>query len=58
VNKIAVRQLPASKQVNTEAEVIFGIWHQKVTDEETANREDLICAVTVVFKQWSSLRVS
>jgi hypothetical protein len=38
-------QLPAGKNVSTEAEDIVGICHQAMTGEDTANWEDLLRAV-------------
>jgi hypothetical protein len=41
-SELVVGQLPASKEVSTEAEAIVGIRHQATTGEGTADWEDLV----------------
>jgi hypothetical protein len=41
----SVRESPAGKGVSTDAEDIVEIRHQATTGEDTANCEDLPCAV-------------
>jgi hypothetical protein len=40
-----VKQSPASKDVDTEAEEIVGISHQATSGEDTADNDDLVRAV-------------
>jgi hypothetical protein len=40
-----VGQSPTSKNVSMEAEDNVGTCHQVMTGEDTADREDLVCAV-------------
>jgi hypothetical protein len=48
-----VGQLPAGKNMSTEAEEVFGIRHQAMTGEDTADWEDLVHAV-VNCRVWIS----
>jgi hypothetical protein len=50
LEEIVVRQSPARKNVNTEAEDIAGIRRQATTDEDVANWKGFMCTVvTVIF---------